>query len=152
MFSRRVNRWDPIHQLRDEMARLLDDFSQTAPLVGRPGWRPTGVFPALNVWEDGQNLYAEAELPGFRMEDLEVSVAGNELSIKGERKDEHQEKGACHRRERATGLFNRVLRLPVDIDANKVEATLKDGILFITLPKAEQAKPRKVQVKALRKE
>jgi len=149
MFTRRMNRWDPFHQLRDEMSRLLDDFSQTAPLVGRLGWRPAGVFPALNVWEDEQCLYAEAELPGFRMEDLEVSVAGNELSIKGERKNEHQEKGAYHRRERAAGLFNRVLRLPVDIDAGKVEATLKDGVLFITLPKAEQAKPRKVQVKAL---
>jgi len=149
MFTRRINRWDPIYQLRDEMARLLDDFTQTAPLVGRLGWRPAGVFPALNVWEDMQCLYAEAELPGFRMEDLEVSVAGNELSIKGERKDEYQEKGACHRRERAAGTFSRVLRLPVDIDAGKVEATLKDGVLFITLPKAEQAKPRKVQVKAL---
>jgi len=149
MFTRQINRWDPFHQLRDEMSRLLDDFSQGAPLVGRLGWRPAGVFPALNVWEDQQCLYAEAELPGFRMEDLEVSVAGNELSIKGERKNEHREKGAYHRRERAAGLFNRVLRLPVEIDAGKVEATLKDGVLSITLPKAEQAKPRKVQVKAL---
>jgi len=138
-----------MHQLRDEMARLFDDFSRTAPLAGRLGWRLTGVFPSLNVWEDEQCLYAEAELPGFRMEDLEVSVAGNELSIKGGRKDEDQEKGAYHRRERAAGIFSRVLRLPVNIDAGKVEATLKDGVLFITLPKAEQAKPRKVQVKAL---
>ena len=149
MMANRMNRWDPFNQLRNEMTRLFDEFTPFAPLVTRMGWRTPGAFPALNVWEDEQNVYTEAELPGFRMENLEVYVIGNELSIKGERPEEHQEKGTYHRRERGTGTFNRTLRLPVEIDANRVEATLKDGILCLTMPKTAEARPRKVQVKAL---
>jgi len=151
MMANPLNRWDPFNQLRNEMTRLFEEYTPFTPLVTRMGWRTPGAFPALNVWEDEQNLYAEAELPGFGMENLEVYVVGNELTIKGERPEEHLEKGAYHRRERGTGTFNRTLQLPMQIDSNRVEATLKDGVLFVTLPKAAEARPRKVQVKALTK-
>jgi len=151
MMANRLNRWDPFNQLRTEMTRLFDELTPFTPLVTRMGWRTPGVFPALNVWEDEQNLYAEAELPGFGMEHLEVYVVGNELTLKGERPEEHQEKGSFHRRERGTGMFNRTLQLPLTIDADRVEATLKDGVLMITMPKTAEARPRKVQVKALTK-
>jgi HSP20 family protein len=150
MFVRRINGRHPLNQLRDEMDRVFENFSEGFP--GRSfGWRAAPTYPALNIWEDEHSLYAEAELPGLKMEDLELLVVGNELTVKGQRKDEQPEGTTYHRRERGVGSFSRVVRLPIDIDADKVEATLKDGVLLITLPKAEKAKPRKVQVKALTK-
>ena len=150
MIIRRSNGWHPLHQLREEMDRVFDNFSEGFPR--RPfGWRTVPTYPALSIWEDEHSLHAEAELPGLKMEDLELLVVGNELTVKGQRKDEHPEGTTYHRRERGVGSFSRVIRLPIDIDADKVEATLKDGVLLITLPKAEKAKPRKVQVKALAK-
>jgi HSP20 family protein len=151
MLGFRMNRTDPLNQLRDEMSRVFEDFVRGAPLLNRLGLPAAGLFPAMNLWEDEQKLYAEAELPGFNLNDLEIFVVGNELTIKGERQEEHREKAAYHRRERTLGTFSRIVRLPIEIDADGVEATLKDGVLTITLPKSEQARPRKVQVKALTK-
>ena len=95
------------------------------------------------------NFYAEAEVPGLGMDDLEVFVVGNELTIKGrwnaERDDDQR---VFHRRERERGDFTRVLTLPVEIDAEKVGAVLKDGVLTVTLPKAETARTRKIAVKS----
>jgi HSP20 family protein len=108
----------------------------------------TRTFPALNVWEDNDVLHAEAELPGVSMEDIEVMVVGNELTIRGQRRQQATDKVNFHRRERGTGEFSRTVTLPFDIDQNRVEATLKNGILTIVMPKAETAKPRKIQVRA----
>jgi len=83
------------------------------------------------------------------MEDLEVLVTGDELTIKGQRHEAQQEGASYHRRERGVGSFNRSVRLPVGIDASKVQARLQDGILTITLPKAEGSRPRKVEIKSL---
>lgn len=152
MLTLRTNRWDPFSQFRDEMSRLVDDFTRGGLLFDRWALRQTNAFPAMNVWEDEHNLYAEAELPGFRLDDLEIFVVGNELTIKGERKEQHGEKAAYHRRERRLEAFHRMLRLPVDIATERVEAMLKDGVLNLTLPKAEKAKPRKIAVKALTQE
>lgn len=124
-------------------------------LLGDTAWpwgeSPSGVFPALNLWEDGDNLVVEAELPGLRLSDIEVLVIGNELTIKGERKAEKREEVSYHRQERGTGVFNRLVRLPVMIDAGKVEASFKDGVLTVRLPKAEAAKPRRIEVKSVAK-
>jgi HSP20 family protein len=109
------------------------------------------TFPALNLWEDEQNFYAEAELPGFKTGDVDVSVAGNTLTLQGERKAAEQEGLTYHRRERAFGTFSRVVELPFPVEAEKVKAALKDGVLTITLPKAEAAKPRKIEVRLLEK-
>jgi len=141
----RRNRFEAFQQLRDELDRqfpaLWDTLSGRFPQVsGRS-------FPALNVWEEGDHLYAEAEVPGFKNEDLDISVVGNELTLKGHRQDQPGEKETVfHRRERGVGTFTRLVRLPVEVDANRVEAKLHDGVLLITLPKSEAAKPRKVQV------
>jgi len=141
----RRNTVHPLDQLRGEVDRLFNGFVATpagataARLVGRP-------FPAVNVWEHGDDLYAEAEVPGLKSENVEISVVGNELTIKGERPETEQDSTAFHRRERGAGPFTRILRLPVEINADKVQAALKDGVLLITLPKSEAAKPRKIQV------
>lgn len=147
MVLRRRNGGLPLGQFRDEMNRLASDFFAPAALAwaARQSAAST-AFPALNVWEQGDDLYAEAEVPGLKNEDLEISVIAGDLTIRGRRGQQLPAGAAFHRQERGTGEFNRVLRLPIEIDANKVEATLRDGVLTIKLPKAESAKPRKIQV------
>lgn len=128
--------FDPFQPFRD-----LENLGFLAPRIA-----PGRAFPALNVWEQGDDFYAEAELPGLKSEDLDITVVGNELTLKGQRKEEPEQGNVSHRRERGVGTFTRVVRLPVDIDASKVQATLHDGVLTLKLPKAESAKARKIQV------
>lgn len=144
MLARRTNTFAPFEQLRREISNLLDDFD---PLGVRGAIFGSPAFPAVNVWEGGDCLYAEAEVPGVAQENIEVYVVGNELSIKGRRSPHDEKNITCHRRERGSGEFARMLTLPVDIESAKVEASLKDGVLTIKLPKAEEARPRKISVK-----
>jgi len=134
----------PVAQFRGEMDRLLSGF------LGQPVdglWPVPGRGqPAMNLWEQGDALVAELEVPGVAADQLEISVVGGELSVRMQRPDLMQEGVTYHRRERPTGSFSRVLRLPVDVDGNKVQAELNHGVLTITLPKAEEAKPRKIKV------
>ncbi len=137
--------------LADDMDRLLDTV-----MGGLTGWsglvanRPR-VFPPINAWEDDGAVYIEAELPGLKTEDLEITLIGNELTISGQRPS-----GVAggtgevveHRRERATGRFSRVVRLGPGVDPDRVSAALENGVLTITLPKTEAAKPRKIAVQA----
>lgn len=136
----------PFNRLREEMDRVFS--GQAAGFPFRLGNFDATVFPALNVWEENDAFHAEAEVPGLKLEDLEISVKDNELTLKGERKDAVEEGVAFHRRERSIGQFERTIQLPAGIDADKVEARLKDGVLQMTLPKAEVAKPRKIAVRS----
>lgn len=104
-------------------------------------------WPPVNLWEEGDRLMVEAEVPGLSMQDLEIFVVGDELTIKGTRKPAGNTEATCHRCERGVGEFARVMTLPMPVDAEKVEAFLKNGILTVVLPKAEVAKPRKITVK-----
>jgi len=134
----------PFHQLRDGMDRLLTGlFGPTAEDFLPSMFRSQ---PAVNVWEQGQALLVEIEVPGIKNDQVDISVAGGELSIKIDRPDVPPEDVRYHRRERPVGSFTRVLRLPVEVEADRVEAELHDGVLLITLPKAESAKPRKINV------
>jgi HSP20 family protein len=130
--------------LRREMDRLFEPYLGG---LGRSLLPRSRVYPAINVWDDGPRLMAEAEVPGVEPGDVDVHVMGDELTIKGHRKAREGEKLTYHRQERGTGEFTRVLTLPVEIDADTVEAVLQDGVLTITLPKEESAKPRQVEVK-----
>lgn len=105
------------------------------------------VYPALNLWEDADRFVLEAELPGMKPHDVEVSVVDGLLAIKGVRPAEVSETGAFLCRERAFGAFTRAVEVPAGVDAGGVEATLRDGILTVVLPKAEAAKPRRIPVK-----
>jgi HSP20 family protein len=108
-----------------------------------------GVFPLMNVTEDKGNYYVRAELPGFKAEDLDISVTGEALSISGERKLQGEdEKAQYHRRERESGKFSRIVNLPAQMDTTKVEARCADGILTVTMPKSEAAKPKQIAIKA----
>jgi HSP20 family protein len=136
----------PMYQLRDEMDRLLSGFFGQEP-DGDPAAR-WGSQPAVNVWESEDSLMVEVEIPGVRKDEVDISVVGDELSLKVQRPDVAQDEVIYHRRERPVGSFTRVLRLPVEVDAEHVEAELADGVLTISLPKAPSAKPRKINVVA----
>jgi HSP20 family protein len=155
--EKRMNRWlvrsgHPVSQLRSELDRVFSDVF--GDLLFDGGWLQRAGsrgqnFPAVNVWEDEANVYAESELPGLRMEDLELLVQGNELTIKGEARSSEEEGVTYHRRERGSRPFCGLVRLPVDIDVDKVEAELENGVLTVKLPKAASARPRKIQVKTM---
>jgi HSP20 family protein len=133
----------PFYQLCDEMDRLWSGVFGPAD-----GLRPA-MFrsqPAANVWERDDAVLVEMEVPGIKSDQVDISVAGGELSVKVTRSEVAENVIAYHRRERPIGAFTRVLRLPVEVDANRVQAELHDGVLTITLPKAESAKPRKIAV------
>ena len=106
-------------------------------------------FPAVNVWENEESYAVEAEIPGLTMADLDLTVLGNELTIRGARKSAESGEKKYHRRERGTGEFARVVHLPTDVKAEAVDAQLKNGVLTVMLPKAEAAKPKKINVSAV---
>ncbi len=145
MIVRHANGTHPLNRLRNEMEQIFHGFFDDAPEFGVVGGR---TLPPLNVWEDDGNLYVEAELPGVSMSDIEIFVSGDELTVKGERKASTEEDAAWHRRERGAGTFSRAIRLPVEIDTEKVEANLTNGVLLITLPKSPASRPRRIDVKA----
>ncbi len=133
-----------LSNLRDELDTLFElpfwsNFGRQTQLFS--GWTP-----ALDLYENNDNLIAVVELPGMRKEDIEISLHDGMLTIGGERKSETREGDKAERTERYIGKFRRSITLPTRVDANKVRATYKDGILTITLPKAEEAKPKQIQV------
>jgi HSP20 family protein len=134
----------PFNELRREMDRLFDTVGLG---LTRSPFRYRAGYPALNVWNETSALCVEAEVPGVKKEDLEIFAVGNELTIKGRRPPLEGEKLTHHRQERGTGEFTRVITLPTDVDAEKVEAVLKNGVLTVRLPKAESAKPKQIAIK-----
>lgn len=144
-----LTRWQPFGDVRGEMNRLREEMNR---MFGRYGNGARSLAPAsyppLNLWEDENNLYLEAELPGFDLNELEMLVTGDtQFSIKGERKQPGLEKGAWHFQERGYGNFSRLMELPGAVDSDKVSAEFKNGVLTVTLPKKEEAKPRRIEVK-----
>ena len=132
--------------------REMDGFRQEVDrLFGRQILSPQGVgaAPALNVWEDEGAFYIEADLPGVAPDRLDLTVKeGNRLALTGERKGAEPANAVWHRQERFVGTFTRELTLPTPVDADKVQARFEHGVLKLTLPKSEAAKPRKIAVKA----
>lgn len=131
--------------LRDEIDRLFE-----APLaeLARSSQLLSGWTPAFDVYEDKDNFYVRAELPGMRKEDIDVSMHNGSLSVSGERKSEEKLKDVeVYRAERFFGRFQRTVTLPTQVAVEKIKAQYKDGILSITLPKAEEAKPKHIDVK-----
>jgi len=130
-------------RLQQQMARVMDHFSP-----GERGPRTVGVFPAVNVYEDNDNYFLTAEIPGVEQKDLEITAVYDSVTIKGERKIEDAEDVNYHRRERSGGKFSRVVTLGDRIDPEKVEANLKNGVLTVKMAKAEESKPKQVSIKA----
>jgi len=145
-----VERWDPFRDVGDfqsELNRVFDGF------FGRSGTMPGGDrvwAPAVDMYETKDDLVVTAELPGVNEKEVQLSITGDVLSLKGERtpnQDTKQE--SFHRGERWYGRFERHLSLPVSVQADKVKATYRDGVLMITLPKAEEIKPKSIKIDVL---
>jgi HSP20 family protein len=145
MANRRTNDLFPLMRMQDDASdvfgNLVDD------MLGTRGFAAT--YPGVNLWEDGDAAYVEAELPGVTMNDIEVDVMGDQVTLRGQRKiPDPLQGGTYRRRERPQGDFSRTLDLPWEINPDQVEAKLYDGILTVRLPKSESAKPRKIPVQA----
>jgi HSP20 family protein len=142
----------PFTKEKTELARLHKDMDDLVSSFfgGRPMlFNEREVWPAIDISEDANLITVKAEIPGCKAEDVDISVQGNTLTISGEKKheEEKKEKGYYYA-ERSYGSFRRDLTLNSEVDASKIDAACKDGILTITLPKSEKAKAIKVKVKA----
>ena len=141
--------WSPfaeLNRLREEINRVFERPGQA--FLERSAGFFGGWTPSLDVFEEKDNVIVKAELPGMKKEDIEVTLAGEMLSISGERKEEKESKDAeNYRSERYFGRFQRSVTLPHQVDPNKIQASYKDGILTVTLPKSEEAKRKQIEVK-----
>jgi HSP20 family protein len=134
--------WGTFDQLRREMDAVFGRFAPPASAAG-------AAFPAVNLYEREDAFVLTAELPGVRPEDVEVTLEGSTVSIRGERRIEYPEANiSVHRRERQSGSFRRAFELPVPIDADKVEAVQRNGVLMLRLPKSAEHQPRQISVRA----
>jgi len=144
-WSRRglYNPWPEMERLQREMNRLFDEALPISRTQVAPG------FPAMNVWTNQEGAIITAELPGLSVEDIDISVVGNTLTLTGTRQPEELKEGEkYHRRERGYGKFTRTFQLPFSVQVDRVEAMFDKGILHLSLPRAEAEKPRRIAVKA----
>jgi HSP20 family protein len=154
--SKRPDLWSlyPLNRvanLRDEVENLFNvAFGRLADsnVENRRGSQLLeGWFPSVDVFEDKDSLLVKAELPGLKKEDIEISLQEGFLILSGERKQEEKQEGAdVYRAERWVGRFHRSISLPCRVEADKIKATYNEGVLTVTLPKAEEAKPKQIQV------
>jgi HSP20 family protein len=139
-------RWDPIRELdslQGDMNRLFDRFFE--------GRAPNGVsrrwIPAMDLVETEDHLVLRGDLPGMTEDDVDIEIKDNVLTVSGERKAEHDERGeGYHRVERSFGRFSRSLSLPQGIEPDRVEAKFENGVLEVQIPKPAEAKPTRVQI------
>ncbi len=141
----RRNRTPGLGRLRNDLdslfSRFFEDWDQPASAMGT-------YWPAVDVSEREDDLLVRAELPGMTAEDIDIEVQGNALMIRGEKKDESEESGErYHYVERRSGSFQRMIQLPNEVDPDQIDANYKDGVLTVTLPKSEAAKPKRIAVK-----
>ena len=137
--------WRPLRDLKREMDRLWNEFfgRETMPDLFETEW-----VPALDVSETKDAVIVRADVPGIDPKELEITVSGNTLTIRGEKKQEKEEKGEnFYRVERSYGSFVRTIQIPVEVETDKVEASYKNGVLKITLPKKTEAKGKQIPVK-----
>jgi HSP20 family protein len=133
-------------ELRRRLDRVWEDFE---PADGASGasWGATS-WPRVNVYDAGSDLILEADVPGMSQKDLHVTVNESTLTLEGERKNDAPEGYSVHRQERGALRFSRSFTLPVKSDSEKCEATVKDGVLVVKIPKAKEAQPRQIEVRA----
>jgi HSP20 family protein len=142
-----ISPWREFDLLSDRMRGLMDPMS-TEPLISTPIWDTAGWVPAVELTEADNEYLLTAELPGVTKGDVEVSIDDGVLTLKGEKKTEKEEKrGKTHYRERRYGAFERAFTLPRNVEADKIKAEFKDGLIEVHLPKGEEAKGRKIELK-----
>ncbi len=136
------NAWDEMERFQREMNRLFDDTFTRWPSL-------PGEFPAVNIWTGEEGAILTTEVPGLNPEDIDISVVGQTVTISGDRQPEHMnsEETRYHRQERPLGKFVRSIELPFMVDANQVQATFENGVLYIKMPRTEAEKPKKITIK-----
>ena len=144
-----IMRWRPRHDLsniREEMNRLFDDFFTGWP-ERRRGLLEGEWAPSIDVAETDEDIVITVELPGVDQKGVDITIVDDVLTLKGEKKEEKEVKEKnYHRIERSYGTFQRSISLPTGVKADKAKATYKDGVLQITVPKAEEAKPKQIKI------
>lgn len=144
-----LTRWEPAREmmtLREAMDRLFDD-AFTRPLSIRDGW--TMATPAIDMYQTDNDVVVKASIPGIQAEEVQINITGDVLTLKGEVKQEEERKErAWHIREHRFGSFERSVVLPTDVKSDRAEAVFENGILTITLPKADEVKPKTINIKA----
>ena len=145
-----IVRWEPFRgllNLQERMNRLFEESARGMNRGQEEDWAVGAWAPAVDIYEKGSDLVLQAELPGVDPKDVDIRIENNVLMLKGERKFEDETKREdYHRVERAYGSFTRAFTLPSTVDTSKVKAEYKDGVLRITLPKREEAKPKQIQI------
>src|SRR5690606_12694760 len=143
-----LTRYEPFRAFRRELDRLFDDILPTL----RDEDEPAAMWmPRLDLTETPDAFVARMDLPGLKREEIQVDVQNNRLTVRGERKTEtREEKEDVVRMERSFGTFFRAITLPTDVRWDDVEATFEDGVLTLTIPKAEETKPRRIEVQPAR--
>jgi HSP20 family protein len=148
-----IVRWEPFRDLvtiQDRMNRIFEDAFRGVPRQGtsEEDWALGGSWaPPVDIYEHDGTLVLKAELPGIEAKDVDVRVENNVLTLRGERKfDQEVKRESCHRVERAYGTFTRSFTLPNVVDTTNIKAEFKDGVLRVTLPKREEAKPKQIQI------
>jgi HSP20 family protein len=134
---------DPFDALL-QFQRALDSFRTSGWLGSGPS--AGGGYPPLNVFRKGDDIVVITELPGIRKADLNIQIKGNTLRISGAKAVSYSDKAALHRRERLAGNFDRAITLPLEVDADRVKAEYRDGILALYLPRAERDKPKSIAI------
>jgi len=140
MYRRILNPWQGMDDLQQEMNRLFSAYV--------PSRRSAHEYPAVNILANDEEAVVTAEIPGVKAEDIDISVNGETVTLKGTRQaDEIPEEACCYRKEHGYGSFSRSIELPYRVDAEKVEAVFDKGILSVKLPRSEEDKPKKIAVK-----
>jgi HSP20 family protein len=140
--------FSPFQNLRTEVDRLFEDFTSGFGFGGWPEFRTTALTPMMDVTETDKELEVTAELPGLEEKDVDITLADGVLTIRGEKKSDHEEKGKDYRMvERSYGAFARSLQLPAGVDPNTIKASLDKGVLKVSIPK-RMADVKKIHVKA----
>ncbi len=144
-----IERWHPVREFRG-LSRFIDDVIDEfvrSPLFSVAKERTGMIIPPVDVSETDDEIVVTSELPGMKKEDIKLSLEDNVLTISGEKKEEREEKEKnFHLLERSFGSFRRSVSLPTSIEAGKVKASYKDGVLTVTIPKKEGAKPKEIKV------
>lgn len=146
-----IVRWEPFRDLvslQDRMNRLFNDSFRGLSGTGEDDWSLGGTWaPAVDIYEQNGNVVLKAELPGVDAKEVDIRLENNVLTLSGERKiDNEVKRESYHRVERAYGSFTRSFTLPTVIDQEKIKAEYKDGVLQVTLPKREEAKPKQISI------
>jgi HSP20 family protein len=146
-----IVRWEPFRDLvslQERMNRLFDDSFRGVARSGEEDWALGGSWaPAVDIFEHEGNIVLKAELPGVEAKDVDIRVENNVLTLRGERKfDSEVTRESYHRVERSYGTFSRSFTLPTVVDTGNIKAEFKEGVLRVTLPKREEAKPKQIAI------